>query len=173
MHFSTGLVQLLVGAATVVSAMPQPSEHNPREEAGDIIEKRAKFDPVKACKTYRPAKGEYMVLSEVGHNVIFIPEKKNFGNEVGDRVGWLLDNECKVVSNEYYKARGSGNGWEANFKSNEGKTVRSRIAWYGVDRIDNAKIQYDGKDVKPNCTNKKHNFEGLDVDHYKACNFKY
>lgn len=144
-----------------------------REEAGDIIEKRAKFDPVKACKTYRPAKGEYMVLSEVGHNVIFIPEKKNFGNEVGDRVGWLLDNECKVVSNEYYKARGSGNGWEANFKSNEGKTVRSRIAWYGVDRIDNAKIQYDGKDVKPNCTNKKHNFEGLDVDHYKACNFKY
>ncbi|KAK8054558.1 hypothetical protein PG994_009625 [Apiospora phragmitis] len=173
MHFSQSLVQLLIGAATVVSAIPQPSEHNLRSEAGDIIQKRADFDPVKACKTFRPAQGELMVLSEIGHNVVFDPKKKNFDTKQGGRVGFLLDAGCALVSNTYYEARGSGNGWEAHFKSGKGKDVRARIGWYGSDRIDSAKIQYDGKDVKATCTGQKHKFEGLDVDHYKTCNFKY
>lgn len=180
MQLSLGFIQLFC-AASLVSALPS--------QLANDIQKRAAFDPIKACQEHRPAKDELMLLSYSGHNVFYDSSKgrglKGLNSQMGDRIVFLLDQSCSdVIQAAQYEPSGDGNGWNAKMGlSYDGVgpelgwqvTIESHIGWFGtssIETIQDGAIHVNGQEKWRTCSGAKHKVDGLDVDYFNACNFR-
>ncbi|KAK2038001.1 hypothetical protein LZ31DRAFT_534088 [Colletotrichum somersetense] len=179
MKATQGLLQLLFMAITV-AGLPQAVRTEP--EARDI-QKRAPFDPLARCKERRPAADELMLISYVGHNIVFKPAEQKFDSESGDRYAFLLDQSCeRVIAEAQYAPLGGGNGFSAKIgRSYDGVgpelgwqvTIESHVAMMGAALgISDATIKINGDEKWKTCSGLLSKNEGLDVDYYKVCNFR-
>ncbi|EFQ35119.1 hypothetical protein CGRA01v4_01765 [Colletotrichum graminicola] len=179
MQGTQSLLQLLFIAITV-AGLPQAI---PTEPVARDIQKRAPFDPLERCKERRPAADELMLISYVGHNIVFKPSEQKFDSESGGRYAFLLDQSCeRVVAEAQYTALGGGKGFSAKIgRSYDGTgpelgwqvTIESHVGVMGATfGINTPTIKINGEEKWKACSGLLSKNEGLDVDYWKVCNFR-